>query len=402
MNDKVFILKVEISATVRQSVQIKFDDLRLPKTVIEALERQQSVSVRPNLSGKLKEFLSILKTEQHKLYAECTIHNGGTHFLHEDYFEDAMERIQSIRHKADEFNAQLCELWHEEYVRWANTVDNFLEPLFSDDAEALKLAKEAYLTLFPTKKEFEKPIRVFVLGPNPVFLTEAQHKDDHPLAQAIQEASLVNTTEVLEAAREGAADRAYAKAAELLDDLDVRIASKVGERQTGGSKRRGSWQLTAESLELIAKHCPGFDRLSTLAGSLVEVGVRIQADSAKAKDKAHKEFSEIKKQIRAEIESIVATRDSTSGLEALKRSLSLSGTYRDLISQINEADSQEQLDALHDHIQVEKDVYEQRAKHLQALFDQRAELVSAASVGLDDILQEVKEITAETPEELDF
>lgn len=402
MSDNVFILKVEISAAVRQSVQIKFDDLRLPKTVIDALEKQQSVSVRPNLSGKLKEFLSVLKTEQHKLYAECTIHHGGTHFLHEDYFEDAMDRIQRIRESADSFNAKLCELWYEEYTRWSNTVDNFLEPLFTDDPIALKLAKEAYLSIFPTKKEFEKPIRVFVLGPNPVFLTEAQNKNDHPLAKAIQEASLVNTTEVLEAAREGAADRAYLKAAELLDDLDVRISSKVGERQTGGAKRRGSWQLTAESLELIAKHVPGFEHLSSLASQLVEVGVKLQAESARNRDKAHKEFGEIKKSIREEMYRIVSTRDSTEGLESLKRSLSLSGTYRDLISQINEADTQEQLDALHEQIQIEKDVYEQRAKHLQSLFSQRCELITAASVGLEDILQEVQELSAATTDELDF
>jgi hypothetical protein len=55
MDKNIFILRVEISASVRQSTQIKLDDLRLQKSVIEALEKQQSVSVRPNLSGKLKE-----------------------------------------------------------------------------------------------------------------------------------------------------------------------------------------------------------------------------------------------------------------------------------------------------------------------------------------------------------
>ena len=102
------------------------------------------------------------------------------------------------------------------------------------------------------------------------------------------------------------------------------------------------------------------------------------------------------------MQQIVSTRDSTAGLESLKRSLSLSGTYRDLISQINEADSQEQLDALHEQIQIEKDVYEQRAKHLQSLFSQRSELIVAASVGLEDILQEVQEINATTTDQLDF
>jgi len=404
MEDKLFILRVEISASVRQSTQIKFNDLRLPETVIDALQKQQSVSVRPTLSGKLKEFLNGLRIEQRKLYEECTINQGDTHFLHENYFQDAIDRIERIRSSAAKFNHELNELWSQEYERWANTVSDFLEPLFAndDDPESLKMAKEAYLTLFPTKQEFENPIQVFVLGPNPVFLETAVDADDHPLAQAMREAAIVNTTEVLEAARQGAADRACLKAAELLDDLDVRVASKVGERQTGGGKRRGSWQITCENLELIASHCPGFETLTQLAKELNEVGIQLQVDNAKTKNDAYKKFAEIKSSIRKELESIVSTRDSSAGLETLKKSLSLSGTYRDLISKIQEASSEEQLDELHSQIQVEKDVYEQRARHLQNLFEQRAELIKSASVNLDDVIAEVQAINPTSTDDLDF
>ena len=377
-------------------------DLQLPDTVIDVLEKQQSVSVRPTLSGRLKEFLNLLRIEQRKLYDECTIHNGDVHFLHEDYFEEAMELIAKIRSDASNYNEQLNELWLEEYTRWSNTVEGFLEPLFRDDTEGFKLAKEAYLTIFPTKQEFENPIRVFVVGPNPVSMEVSDSKEEHSISTAIQEAAVFNTNEVLEAAREGAADRALAKAAELLDDLDVRVSSKVGERQTGGSKRRGSWQITAETLQLITRHCPGFENLSTLSNDLLDVGVRLQSDTAKVKNQAFKDYADLKTKIREELQSIVESRNSSDGLESLKRSLTLSGTYRDLLAKINSADNQEQLDQLYHELQIEKDVYHQRAKHLQTLFDQRAELVKAQSANLDDLIDEVKTIEAESTDDLDF
>lgn len=401
-NDKIFLLHCSVSASVRQSTQIKMADLQLPDTVIDVLEKQQSVSVRPTLSGKLKEFLNLLRIEQRKLYDECTIHNGDVHFLHEDYFEEAMERITKIRSDASNYNEQLNELWLQEYTRWSTTVEGFLEPLFRDDQEGFKLAKEAYLTIFPTKQEFENPIRVFVVGPNPVSLEVSENKEQHSISTAIQEAAVFNTNEVLEAAREGAADRALAKAAELLDDLDVRVSSKVGERQTGGSKRRGSWQITAETLQLITRHCPGFEDLSALSNDLLDVGLRLQSDSAKIKNQAFKDYAELKTRIREELQSIVQSRNSSDGLESLKRSLALSGTYRDLMSKIGSAENQEQLDHLYHELQIEKDVYHQRAKHLQSLFDQRAELVKAQNANLDDLIDEVKNIEAASTDELDF
>jgi len=401
-NDKIFLLHCSVSASVRQSTQIKMADLQLPNTVIDVLEKQQSVSVRPTLSGKLKEFLNALRIEQRKLYDECTIHNGDVHFLHEDYFEEAMERITKIRTDASKYNEQLNELWLEEYTRWSNTVEGFLEPLFGSDTEGFNLARDAYLTIFPTRQEFENPIRVFVVGPNPVSMVVSANKDEHSVSTQIQEAAIFNTNEVLEAARKGAADRALAKAAELLDDLDTRISSKVGERQTGGSKRRGSWQITAETLQLITRHCPGFERLSELTEDLLDVGQRLQSDVAKVKNEAFKDYAKVKGDIRSELQSIVDSRDSSNGLEALKQSLSLSNTYRDLLEKITSAENQEQLSSLQEELQIEKDVYQQRAKHLQTLFDQRAELIKAQAVNLDELIDEVKSIDVEEPGGLDF
>jgi predicted nucleic acid-binding Zn-ribbon protein len=72
------------------------------------------------------------------------------------------------------------------------------------------------------------------------------------------------------------------------------------------------------------------------------------------------------------------------------------------MSKIGSAENQEQLDHLYHELQIEKDVYHQRAKHLQSLFDQRAELVKAQNANLDDLIDEVKNIEAASTDELDF
>ena len=396
MTDHIYLLQVAISAKVRQSTTIQFKDLKLPDSVVDAFEKQRAVSVRPVLSSKLKDYLSYLRTEQHKLYEECTINQGDTHFLHGDSFNEAMARIRSIRNKAAEFNSLLNNLWYQEYSQWVTTVDNFLGPLFSEDPDALKLAKELYLSLFPTKREFENPIQVFVVGPNPVCLTEAQHADDHPLANQIFKASLNHTTEVLMAAQEGAADRAFMKAAKLIDDLDVRKATNVSERQTGSVKSRGSWQLLAQELQLISKHCEGFDGVASLAERLLEVGVALQSSVPKTRNEALNQFSEIKRDIRRELDSIVKARNSTKGLEALQKSLYLSGEYSDLLAKIEQVTTQDELDELNGLVEVEKGIYQQRAKELQKTINAKAELLRASSVSFEDTVQEVTSI--ETPD----
>lgn len=400
--NNVFLLSVSVSANVRQSTQIKMEDLKLPKSVIETLEEQQSVSVRPNLSGKLKEFLSELRLMQRQLYDECTIHRGDAHFLHPDNFDDAMQRIKEIRSKATELNEKLCALWVHEYEKWQSTVSNFINPLFSDEMDRA-IVKEAYLKLFPTRDEFKAPINVFVVGPCPVDLEVAESAEDHSLSGRIAQASAINTAEVLEAAQASAADRALEKAAELLDDLDVRVSSKVGERQLGSSKRRGSWEIAAQQLKLISKHCPGFENTTKLLDELLDVGLTMKGSiNPKQRDVAFNRYTDLKAEIRQELENIVERRESSEGLDTLRKSLALSGTYKDLISAINTAENEEQLNELNAKLNTEVAVMAQRTRHLKQLFEKRSELVHAANRSLDDHIEEVRELNVESEEDCDF
>jgi hypothetical protein len=400
--NNVFLLSVSVSANVRQSTQIKMEDLKLPRSVIETLEEQQSVSVRPNLSGKLKEFLSELRLMQRQLYDECTIHRGDAHFLHPDNFDDAMQRIKEIRSKATELNEKLCTLWVHEYEKWQSTVSNFIDPLFSDEMDRA-IVKEAYLKLFPTQDEFKAPINVFVVGPCPVDLEVAESAEDHSLSGRIAQASAINTAEVLEAAQASAADRALEKAAELLDDLDVRVSSKVGERQLGSSKRRGSWEIAAQQLKLISKHCSGFENTTKLLDELLDVGLTMKGSiNPKQRDAAFNRYTDLKAEIRQELESIVERRESSEGLDTLRKSLALSGTYKDLISAINTADNEEQLNELNAKLNTEVAVMAQRTRHLKQLFEKRSELVHAANRSLDDHIEEVRELNVESEEDCDF
>jgi len=400
--NNVFLLSVSVSANVRQSTQIKMEDLKLPRGVIDTLEAQQSVSVRPNLSGKLKEFLNDLRLMQRQLYDECTIHRGDAHFLHPDNFEDAMERIKEMRAKAHELNTELRNLWVDEYAKWQRTVSNFVDPLFSDELERA-IVKEAYLKLFPTREEFKAPIDVFVVGPCAIDLETAESADDHSLSSKIAHASAVNTAEVLEAAQASAADRALEKAAELLDDLDVRVSSKVGERQLGSSKRRGSWEIAAQQLQLISKHCPGFEQTTKLLDELLETGMTMKGSiNPKQRDRAFQRYTDLKGEIRKELEGIVERRESSQGLDTLRKSLALSGTYKELINSINSADSEEQLDDLSSKLNTEVAVMAQRTRHLKQLFEKRQELVHAAKKSLDDEIEEVRSLTVESTDDCDF
>lgn len=389
--DRIFLLHCTVAASVRQTTKIEFNDLGLPEQVIEALANQQSIPVRSNLSGKLKEHLSRIRTEQRKLYDECTISNGDIHFLHESCFDRANDQIMKIRVMAEQSNAELADLWFEEYQSWMTMVRSFVEPIFVNDPEGKQIATDAYLSMFPTKDEFSNPIEVFVVGPNPIRMEVSSSKEEHGFLE-IDHVGIANTSEVLEAAQHSAADRALEKAAELLDDLDTRASNRVKERQTGTSKRRGSWELIAEKLELITKHCPGFDELSLLCRKLIEQGVELQITQGLAQVEAMKCFSTTKVEIREELKQIISRRDSTDGLEAVKKSLSLSGTYRDLVSRISVAESEEELFSIEEELRIETSVYHQRAKHLQKLFDQRTELISIQSGSIAKALDEIKNI----------
>jgi len=195
------------------------------------------------------------------------------------------------------------------------------------------------------------------------------------------------------AAKEGAADRAFMKAAKLIDDLDVRKATNVSERQTGSAKARGSWQLIAQDLQLISKHCEGFDGVAALAESLLEIGVNLQSSVPKIRNEAFSQFAEIKRAIRRELDSIVEARNSTKGLEALQKSLSLSGEYADLLAQIEQVTTQAELDEISSLVEVEKGIYQQRAKELQKSVTTKAELLKASSISFNNTVKEVVSIT---------
>lgn len=395
--NNVFLLSCSISANVRQTTQIKMEDLQLPKDVIDTLQKQQSMSVRPNLSGSLKKCLDELRLLQRHLYDEYCIHNGDTHFLCAEDFDEAMDLIKQIRGKASENNAILRNLWSEELAKWTNTINRFVEPLF-EDLNDRAIVREAYLKLFPTAKEFESPIDVYVVGPHAVDMEVAETSQDRIAATAA-----VNTAEVYQAAQDSAADRALEKCAELIDDLDVRISSKVGERQTGSAKRRGSWEIAAQDLSLISQHVPGLEKAKELANELLRVGkIMNGAINPKDRDRAFQRYREIKNEMRDEFKQIVDRRDSSKGVESLQKSLALSGTYKDLMSAITNAESEEQLQALMAQVDTEVKVYSTRIKDLQKHVEKRRELIAASNVSLDDLVAEVRELPVSSVQDCDF
>jgi len=122
----------------------------------------------------------------------------------------------------------------------------------------------------------------------------------------------------------------------------------------------------------------------------------------KQRDAAFNRYTDLKAEIRQELESIVERRESSEGLDTLRKSLALSGTYKDLISAINTADNEEQLNELNAKLNTEVAVMAQRTRHLKQLFEKRSELVHAANRSLDDQIEEVRELNVESEEDCDF
>ena len=383
-----YLLACSISADVRQSVQIKFDDLKLPQSVIETLEQNNTVSLRPNLSNSLKAELDALRVMQRELYDSYCIHYGDSHFVTSNYFQCANALIKDIRKAAEQANERLKDLWKEEFDAWHQTAYNILRPLFKEDDE-FRLAHDAYLKLFPTQEEYKAPIRVSVLGPLPVSLEKVDKPIEGDLSSLIAYENQINTQQVLEAARGNAADKALQIGAELLDDLDARSSYKIGRQQTGSNKKRGSWQLTAEKLQLISDSVPGFDKLATLAAELLDAGTRIQADDRATRQKATEDFVNVQQVIRDELEAICNERDESKGLEKLKQSLALSSQYKTLCERINNAENINALNLLVKDANLELDVYAQRSKQLKKLINQRKELIGEAGENLDELICEL-------------
>lgn len=388
-----YLLTCSISADVRQSVQIKFDDLKLPKTVIETLQRNNTVSLRPNLSNALKAELDALRVMQRDLYDSYCIHSGDAHFVTSSYFYLANELIKEIRKAAKEANDRLKDIWEQEYNAWQQTAEGILKPLF-EDSDEFNLAFDAYMRFFPTKEEYKTPVRVSVLGPLPVSMEPVSKPVDGDVNSLVAYENQINTQQVLEAARNNAADKALMIGAELLDDLDVRHVTKVGRQQTGGDKKRGSWQLTAQKLKLISDSVPGFDNLTDLADRLLQAGNDLQAKDRTIRQTGTDNFYAVQEEIRNELSIICESRDSSKGLEALKQSLALSSTFKTLCDRIKNAENSNSLNLLIKDANLQIDVYAQRSKQLNKLIAQRKELIEAAGDNLNKLISTVKDDTA--------
>jgi hypothetical protein len=385
-----YLLSCTISASVRQSIQIKFDDLKLPPSVIDTLEKNNTVSLRPNLSNALKTELDALRVMQRELYDNYCIHFGDTHFVTENYFYHADRLIKKIRAEGKEANKRLFGLWESEYAKWRNTVEGFLLPLFKEERE-YKLVSDAYLRVFPTVEEYKNPIGIYVVGPLPISLEVVTHPTQSDVQSLIIYENSINTKEVIEAAHANAADKALYLGAELLDDLDVRTVTKVGRQQTGGDRKRGSWQVTAEKLKLISDSVVGFDILADLANQLLSSGNAIQSPIRQVREEGCKRFQELQQEIRTELEAIVNSRDTSKGLETLQKSLALSNTYITLCEKIKTAENITTLNELVKEANIELDIYAQRSKHLNKMINQRCELVGAMSNNIENSFNKIEE-----------
>lgn len=399
MNIDAYLLRCSVSASVRQTVQIQFEDMNLPEDVIDTLVKANSISIRPNLSNALKAGLDKTRSLQRLLYDRCTISHGDEHFLHPDFFDEAMSYIDQIKEAANEANAEINQAWHKELELWTGTVDNFFSPLIKDP-HTLRVCREAYLQVFPLKEDFTNPISVNIVGPFPANLEVV----DEPLSlqDQINNTAAIETSKMLEAAKAGSKDRCFGLIGSLVDDLDARPANKVGDRVLStNEKKRGSWQIAFQELTLAAAHNPMLKDIAKFVGDLIECGKRMQGPKGAKRIEAREQYIEIKQDIRNEAKKLLAAADSSKGFEALQMSLSLSNQYENLIDQLKDCDSQEDLDAMREEVGSQSSVFKFRARNLERVFASVQERVTARS-HLESTAQALENVHVESEQDCDF
>jgi len=397
---EVFILHCSVSASVRQSVQIAFKDYKLPDDVIDTLKKANANSIRPKLSNALRQHLEEVRIMQRYLYDRCTIHHGDVHFLHPDYFEEAMQRIEEIKKHVDVCNAKLKDSWHEELQQWQGTVDNFFSPLFTDP-EQLLLVREAYMKMFPTKEEFSSPIMVDVVGPYPASLERVDDPED--IKSLIQNQAALNTEKVLEAARKGSLDDSLGKVANLIDDLDARPAHKVTDQVLSANpKKRGSWQVIASDLSLSAAHNPLLLPITKLCRDLIKVGNRMKSlPQGVDRLREFEKYAEIREDIRDEAVKLTKKQDSSEGFEALQMSLTLSNTYQNLIHNLATCDPNDDLQTFEKEVEEQLGTYKHRAAHLRKLFKKTKDRLDIESFS-ETTLEELENSTVQSEDDCGF
>jgi len=117
------------------------------------------------------------------------------------------------------------------------------------------------------------------------------------------------------------------------------------------------------------------------------------------RSRSFESWTNSKKQLKDELKCLVRDSESSQGLQSLHKSLCLSDTYSELKENIQQAQSQEQLDQLAATVDTESAIYKQRIKTLEKLFTKRTEYIQALSVSAGDTL---KEIQNEEPDACDF
>jgi len=403
MNNDVFLLSVTVASNVRQTIQFKMKDLQLPHQTVETLEEHGAVSIRPNLSNLLKEFLSELRLEQSKIYLDHCISHGETHFLMAHHFTDAMAQIRGMRSRLNAMNEALAVEWYTEMRRWEKMVNKTIEPLFADP-ESQELVKAAYMNVFPEKEAFAKAIEIHVVGPHPVSLDVASSPGDTLQEQMAYEAAC-NTQAVYTAAQKSAKDKALKRFAVFIDDLDIRNNTNVGDRQTGGnSDRRGSWEVAAEELAVIADHVPGLDLVKEITHSILNQGRRMKNSklSAHERSEAFTSFNRLREELRTELTTIIGRSESTEGMQALQTSLSVTSEYQNILSGMKHCDTEQQLEEILLQAETFTLCSNQRVKAINQAAQRQREFIAAKHVSVDKELETIEEIKTQSEEDCDF
>ena len=386
-----YLFHIAVEAPARQSVTVKLEDLALPNSVIESLAQVNSSPLRAPVSTGLQAELNTLRVKQRGIYDECCLYASGQHFLVSDYFEQAQAMLTELRQDVAAANERLLLTYDAEFSRWSDFIGELLAPVLGHTS-MYDTACAAYRAFFPAKKEFQDLIRVNVLGPLLVDLTPVSKPVEGDVAGHMAYENQANAAAMLSLAKGVAEDKAARVCATMLDELDVRDVNpraSIGRIQTGTDHKRGSWQLAADQLRLIAANVPGYERAAELAGDLQKAGLGLQSRDKAEAQRCFELFNQTNLAIREEIANIRdrLAANGASGADVLTQSLSMTSEYKRIAVMIENAPDIESLAEARAEFQSETAVMTQRIKKLEQIMKRREEYIQASVTGIDEVLK---------------
>ena len=114
-------------------------------------------------------------------------------------------------------------------------------------------------------------------------------------------------------------------------------------------------------------------------------------NSGNVRTTAFKRYTEVRQAIADEAAALLKKAGTSEGYEALQKSVAMTGCYHNLVTDLGNCSTLEELNVIRDQIDTETSVYKHRAKNLEKLLSKAQERM-AADVAIARCEEELKQV----------